>query len=250
MLIPIVMTWAVAAAPAQDAGEVRNEPLDHRVQTLGDEYEAAVDAHRAALKAAADLTERRVLRKRHPAREFLPRFEALAEEGGGRAWMWIVRECRSAGVERKELGPLKDRCFTRLCAEHTGAEWFGEVLERLRREERAVGPERVRELLRGVYADGAVPRSRAAALYHLARLELDEKDEQSEARAFALLDRLIEQFPETTHAEQAERDLFQSRYLAIGKTPPDFETTDVDGVAFRLSDYRGKVVVIDFWGFW
>ena len=25
---------------------------------------------------------------------------------------------------------------------------------------------------------------------------------------------------------------------------------DVDGVAFKLSDYRGKVVVLDYWGFW
>jgi len=31
---------------------------------------------------------------------------------------------------------------------------------------------------------------------------------------------------------------------------PDFEATDVTGVRFRLSDYRGKVVVVDFWGFW
>ena len=31
---------------------------------------------------------------------------------------------------------------------------------------------------------------------------------------------------------------------------PDFDAVDVDGNAFKLSDYRGKVTVIDFWGFW
>jgi peroxiredoxin len=31
---------------------------------------------------------------------------------------------------------------------------------------------------------------------------------------------------------------------------PDFESVDQDGVAFKLSDYRGKVIVVDFWGFW
>jgi hypothetical protein len=38
--------------------------------------------------------------------------------------------------------------------------------------------------------------------------------------------------------------------LIVGCRAPDFEATDVDGVRFKLSDYRGKVVVLDFWGFW
>ena len=31
---------------------------------------------------------------------------------------------------------------------------------------------------------------------------------------------------------------------------PDIIGHDLDGVPFKLSDYRGKVVVIDFWGDW
>ena len=38
--------------------------------------------------------------------------------------------------------------------------------------------------------------------------------------------------------------------LAVGKAAPDIEAEDLDGVNFKLSDYRGKVVVIDFWGDW
>ncbi len=38
--------------------------------------------------------------------------------------------------------------------------------------------------------------------------------------------------------------------LEIGKVAPEIEAPDLDGVNFRLSDYRGKVVVIDFWGDW
>jgi hypothetical protein len=37
------------------------------------------------------------------------------------------------------------------------------------------------------------------------------------------------------------------------KTPrpaPEIEGEDQDGVAFKLSDYRGKVVLLDFWGNW
>ncbi|HJP02985.1 MAG TPA: hypothetical protein QF764_14560 [Planctomycetota bacterium] len=246
MLIPIAMMCASLSAPLQDAESAK---VDGLVEQLNVEYEEALDAHRLALKGAEGLKARRALRKAHPAREFLPRFEILGLEGGGKAWMWIIAQCRVAGVERKQIGALKDRCFTRLCAEHSGAEWFGEVLERLRREERAIGDERVRELLGGVITDGASEASRAGALYQLARLEFGG-DEQGEARGLALFERLIEEYPETTYAEDAARALFQSRYLAIGKTPPDFETTDADGVAFRLSDYRGKIVVVDFWGFW
>ena len=38
--------------------------------------------------------------------------------------------------------------------------------------------------------------------------------------------------------------------LEIGKVAPDIEAEDLNGVTFKLSDYRGKVVVLDFWGDW
>ena len=38
--------------------------------------------------------------------------------------------------------------------------------------------------------------------------------------------------------------------LAIGKLAPEIIGVDIDGTKFKLSDYRGKVVVLDFWGDW
>lgn len=38
--------------------------------------------------------------------------------------------------------------------------------------------------------------------------------------------------------------------FAVGQTPPDIVGEDIDGKPMKLSDYRGKVVVLDFWGFW
>ena len=38
--------------------------------------------------------------------------------------------------------------------------------------------------------------------------------------------------------------------LQVGKIAPDIVGVDLDDVEFKLSDYRGKVVVIDFWGDW
>jgi len=37
---------------------------------------------------------------------------------------------------------------------------------------------------------------------------------------------------------------------AIGEMVPEIEAEDIDGVRFKLSDYRGQVVVLDFWGDW
>jgi hypothetical protein len=38
--------------------------------------------------------------------------------------------------------------------------------------------------------------------------------------------------------------------LQIGDIAPDIEGEDIDGKEFKLSDYRGKVVVLSFWAMW
>ena len=38
--------------------------------------------------------------------------------------------------------------------------------------------------------------------------------------------------------------------LEMGSATPEFSFTDINGKPHRLSDYRGKVVLLDFWGVW
>ena len=38
--------------------------------------------------------------------------------------------------------------------------------------------------------------------------------------------------------------------LGIGKDAPEIEGEDLDGLEMKLSDYRGKVVVLTFWATW
>ena len=38
--------------------------------------------------------------------------------------------------------------------------------------------------------------------------------------------------------------------IHVGNLAPDIEGVDLDGKKFKLSDYKGKVVVLDFWGNW
>lgn len=44
--------------------------------------------------------------------------------------------------------------------------------------------------------------------------------------------------------------VFEAKNLQIGCAAPEITAEDIDGVEFSLSDYRGKVVVLDFWGDW
>ena len=45
----------------------------------------------------------------------------------------------------------------------------------------------------------------------------------------------------------AKRELFDIRHLSVGKPVPDVEGEDQDGQKFKISDYKGKVVLLDFW---
>ena len=52
----------------------------------------------------------------------------------------------------------------------------------------------------------------------------------------------------TSIGEKANAALFEIRNLKVGKEVPDIEGADQDGKKFKLRDYKGKVVVLDFWG--
>jgi hypothetical protein len=54
----------------------------------------------------------------------------------------------------------------------------------------------------------------------------------------------------STLGKSAAGELRELRELAVGKPSPDINGEDIDGKPFKLSDYRGKVVVVDFWGDW
>ena len=83
------------------------------------------------------------------------------------------------------------------------------------------------------------------------------KPEALEREAEALFERTIKEYADVRPmkdfpplGEQAEAALFQMRNLEIGCTIPEIGGEDVDGKPMKLSDYRGKVVVITFWATW
>ncbi len=55
---------------------------------------------------------------------------------------------------------------------------------------------------------------------------------------------------EGTLGQAASGQLFELDHLQVGMLAPDISGPDLDGVDFKLSDYRGKVIFLDFWGDW
>jgi thiol-disulfide isomerase/thioredoxin len=80
-----------------------------------------------------------------------------------------------------------------------------------------------------------------------------------DAEADTLLQRVIAEFGEIplpdgsryrTLADRASAELLGRHDLAIGKLAPEIEGRDQEGRPFRLSDYRGNVVLLTFSGNW
>lgn len=67
-----------------------------------------------------------------------------------------------------------------------------------------------------------------------------------------LYGRLDENLKNTSYGRQIGAQLFalKAQQLSEGSDAPDFSLTDLKGKTIRLSDYRGKWVLIDFWGSW
>jgi hypothetical protein len=86
---------------------------------------------------------------------------------------------------------------------------------------------------------------------------ISQLQRQERARVAGEIERLFEQagkefgdvkIPyEGTVAQKVKAELFAFRHLLAGKHAPDIEGVDQDGKRFKLSDYRGKVVLLDFW---
>jgi hypothetical protein len=85
-------------------------------------------------------------------------------------------------------------------------------------------------------------------------LVLKNKDEASQPEAEKLFQAVVDNPgntpPRQALAERARRELDDIKLRGVGKPAPEIAGDDLDGKAFKLSDYKGKVVLLDFWGFW
>lgn len=122
-------------------------------------------------------------------------------------------------------------------------------------------------LLRGAVAKSPHEDVRGQASLALARLLLarartiERPDEARRLRqeAGAVLDTILKRYPNVRLPSTGEEDegrrlgpivrplLFDLRRLALGQPVPELSGPDLDGKPLKLSDHRGKVVVLLFW---
>jgi peroxiredoxin len=81
-----------------------------------------------------------------------------------------------------------------------------------------------------------------------------------DAKATQFLQELKAEFPDTGPGKNADKVIASlaaqgeakkiQRSLAEGTKFPDFQETDLDGKPLSISNYKGKLVMIDFWATW
>ena len=184
-----------------------------------------------------------------PEQLWKPVVGTLAEKGCARARLWALANAdwQLAEAEKERLRGYLDA----LCQGSPSAETLA-----------ALGAE-TDSLVYKLGLDFVEPRARvlieksaeAARPGMLSGLgsslcEAGANDPAARERGLALLREVQTRWPNSSEAKNVAGLLFRFTNLVVGKTAPDFETVDVDGNAFKLSDYKGKVTVVDFWGFW
>jgi hypothetical protein len=178
------------------------------------------------------------------------------DEARPRAFALLTRD----HLRSDKLGPLCERISYGLCAEYEP--FLREVLEKNpHKEVRAQACLALAHFLSNrslkldlVLGDPKLARE-FADLYGKDYLEGLQRQDRARAatEAETLLVRATRDYGDVrlpdgeTVAEKAEPELFGLRHLSVGKVAPDIEGQDQDGVLFKLSDYRGKVVLLDFW---
>ena len=166
--------------------------------------------------------------------------------------LWCLRECwweREAGTMEDSASKLLED----ILAHHAASKqlwkiadsaflWTGErrtaVLERLLKE----SPQ---------------AEVQAATLLALGTSELRARDEAARKRGRERMERLGRDFARlpskyTTYGELADAVLHPhaAADLAAGRAAPEIVGIDVEGLPLKLSDFKGRVVLLDFWGDW
>jgi hypothetical protein len=241
---------AIPAVPMMSAGEPAVLADGH---SLTEEYQAAYASWRKEVQAmAAQKTKEFDAYPEQPGPSYYPRFSALARQGDFEARLWC----------------LENFTFDPAQGQDRADKWLSEYLSCvLASKDNAAARLRLRQ---GLFAGSRLPDwhdlDRAAAALERVSLEEeraavaglrlallsmeDNATPELQAHCQALEERLLSTWPDSEAATRLLGKRFAKENLQLGMVAPELAGADVDGNLLSLHAQRGKVVVIDFWGFW
>jgi len=247
---PVAVTRA-QSAPTTSAAPAGATDFAAEYKALLREFEDAQDAYYEPYSKAKTDEERAKVTldpAKEPTATFTPRFQDLAARAkgtdtGARALVWIVANTKAA----EDLGAMA--AVDELLSGYASSPLLEELVQKIRYATDVLGLDVARQALVKIGEVSPHQNVRAGALFAQAALQSPDQG-GTPAEAKKLYERVAKEFASTPYAAAAKSALFEIEHLQIGMAPPDFQATDEDGKPWRLSEYRGKVVVLDFWGFW
>ncbi len=246
-----LQTTSQAQQPQQpEPAPAAQQPADAFLALVKD-YGAAKNRWVLAERALKTDEARAAHQALKPVHEFWPRVEALVAAGDARGLVWMCEAIADKLDARDEIAAKKREWIDKLLAEHLDAPWAAtELVAMLGRQRPWFDEDFVRVRLEELAHKSKNKEVCASAWFEMARrLEGPKSTPEEQARAVELYARIARDFPGTrAAAELAARA--EAQAVEVGGTAPDFDAVDGEGAAFKLSDYRGKVVLLDFWGFW
>ncbi len=134
---------------------------------------------------------------------------------------------------------------------HAASPMVLELAKNLRRYTRLLPKDETQALLALLIEKNSSKEVQAHAYFARAAMVGRDASEEDKTASESDYKKVIALMPETSLLSMKARGPeYQKTRLQIGMEVPDVQGPDIDGVEFKLSDYRGKVVMIDFWGDW
>jgi hypothetical protein len=268
MFVPLaLMTMGPALA---EEGKPKGSLPKQKPADVAAEYKALTDEFRKALQASDQVFEKaRTEKERQKIRadfskvrsRLVERFLAFAEtrpkdKKSVDALFFVLH--RDISMPNR-TGIYADRKVARKAAQlimkdHVASDRIGHLLEMLADHDQQIGEEPLRAVLKksphhAMQAQACL--SLALCLKGRANASPPKEAAKLTREAEELFERVVKKYADVKEAaEQAGGELFEIRHLAIGKALPDIKGKDGDGKELKLSDYRGKVVVLAFWATW
>ena len=211
----------------------------------------------AAQQSWTQVARKKLIESKHPSLTFLPKAMELADRyrafpAGYQAaelgcYMVSLADCP------KQCNELFKPIAARILDEYLDRPGTSRVLYGLKGSQLA----EARDLLRHAAEKAKSSKTKALSLLALAlslQGEVAEKPERSN-EVIALLEQVTAKYADVEWSSgrlgaALEPLLYSLKYLQVGRTPPDIVGKDAAGSDFKLSEYRGKIVVVDFWVDW